>query len=59
MSLFELYAGEQDLSFAFICLKSRRKNKEDRWRWEKTRQVLNYGIVNKIMCSLKGGYDLF
>lgn len=27
MSLFELYGGEQDLSFAFICLKSRRKNK--------------------------------
>ena len=47
----------QNYSFAvsFMHLKLRREHKEDTRRWQKAKQGLNYRIVNKIACSLKGG----
>ena len=41
---------------SFMYLTLRRECKKITWRWKKARLGLDYRIVNKIMCSLAGGY---
>ena len=43
----------------FLHSELRRELRKITWRWEKSKVGLDYRIVNKIMCSLEGGYGIF
>lgn len=57
-------AGKQDLkcflewqfAASFMHFELRRELRKITGRWEKTRQGLDYRIIDKIICFLEGGY---